>query len=111
MRQEGEVNCAARAGGAVKAMTGEDPLESISAKTPEELKLWVVNSGYKSVEDALGHYLTRVEPYEAMVGDVALIKGRDPMLGVVVGADVQVMMPNGVVGIVSVERVKAVFRP
>ena len=95
---EGGHDCGSFAGGAIEAMTGENPHAKVAGK-------------YKTMKGALralkrlGHedhiayaasVLNEIDPLYAQFGDVAVVQGDDgPALGVVVGAHIEVRTPAG----------------
>lgn len=106
-----EVNCALFAAGAVEAMTGEDPLRDLGHGSPEEIHGNILKAGYTSPRDKLADLFEEVHPNMAMIGDIALMKGRTTTLGVVIGADIKVLRPDGTMGIIPLKSARAVFRP
>lgn len=105
-----EVNCAAFTADAVVAMTGEDPLAEIGRGSPEELMERFSKQDFASVDEKLASIFEQIHPNLAQVGDIALMKGRDVILGVVIGGDIQVLGPDGNIGIIPLKSARAVFR-
>ena len=106
-----EVNCALFAAGAVVAMTGQDPLRDLGHGSPDEIHERIKQKGFATPRDQLKALFEEVHPNLAMIGDIALMKGRTTTLGVVIGADIKVLRPDGTVGIIPIKSAKAVFRP
>ena len=93
-----DCDCGSFAGGAIEAMTGENPHAKVAGK-------------YKTMKGALralkrlGHddhvaytasLLTEIEPLYATFGDIAVVDSPEgPALGVVVGAHIEVRAPGG----------------
>ena len=94
----GRVDCGSFAGGAVKAMTGENPHAAVAGK-------------YKTMKGALralkrlGHedhiayaasVMDEIDPLYAQFGDIAVVDSPEgPALGVVVGAHIEIRTPEG----------------
>ena len=94
----GSADCGAFAGGAIEAMTGENPHAKVAGK-------------YKTMAGAiralrrLGHddhvaytasLLTEIDPLYAAFGDIAVVDSPDgPALGVVTGPYIEVRAPGG----------------
>ena len=94
----GLYDCGSFAGGAVEAMTGENPHAAVAGK-------------YKTMKGALralkrlGHedhiayaaaILDEIDPLYAQFGDVAVVNSPEgPALGVVVGAHIEIRTPTG----------------
>ena len=96
--QFGQQDCGSLAGGAIEAMTGENPHAKVAGK-------------YKTMAGAiralrrLGHedhvaytasLLTEIDPLYAAFGDIAVVNSPDgPALGVVTGPHIEVRAPGG----------------
>lgn len=94
----GSADCGAFAGGAIEAMTGENPHTAVAGK-------------YKTMRGALralkrlGHedhiayaasVLDEINPLYAQFGDVAVVDSPEgPALGVVIGAHIEIRTPEG----------------
>ena len=94
----GSADCGAFAGGAIEAMTGENPHAAVAGK-------------YKTMKGALralkrlGHedhiayaaaILDEIDPLYAQLGDIAVVDSPEgPALGVVVGAHIEIRTPEG----------------
>ena len=105
-----EINCASFAAGAVEAMTGENPLGELAGMSAEDLFEWVSSQGYGSAEEALDARLVARENRNlAQIGDVAVLKGNNFALGVVIGADVRVLTIDGTYGNVPLRMAKTVY--
>lgn len=94
----GSVDCGAFAGGAVEAMTGDNPHAAVAGK-------YKTMAGALRALKRLGHedhiayaasLLDEIDPLYAQFGDIAVVQGDDgPALGVVVGAHIEVRTPAG----------------
>ena len=94
----GDMDCGALAGGAIEAMTGENPHAKVAGK-------YKTMAGALRALKRLGHddhvayaasLLTEIEPLYATFGDIAVVDSPDgPALGVVVGAHIEVRAPGG----------------
>ena len=94
----GSADCGAFAGGAIEAMTGENPHAKVAGK-------YKTMAGALRALKRLGHddhvaytasLLTEIEPLYATFGDIAVVDSPDgPALGVVVGAHIEVRAPGG----------------
>lgn len=94
----GSADCGAFAGGAVEAMTGENPHAKVAGK-------YKTMAGALRALKRLGHddhvayaasLLTEIEPLYAAFGDIAVVDSPEgPALGVVVGAHIEVRAPGG----------------
>ena len=92
------VDCGSFAGGAVEAMTGENPHAKVAGK-------YKTMAGALRALKRLGHddhvaytasLLTEIEPLYATFGDIAVVDSPEgPALGVVVGAHIEVRAPGG----------------
>lgn len=94
----GRVDCGSFGGGAVEAMTGENPHAAVAGK-------------YKTMKGALralkrlGHedhiayaasVMDEIDPLYAQFGDIAVVDSPEgPALGVVVGAHIEIRTPEG----------------
>lgn len=91
-------DCGAFAGGAVEAMTGENPHAAVAGK-------YKTTKGAMRALKRLGHadhvayaasVLTEIDPRTALFGDVAVVDSPDgPALGVVIGPHIEVRAPSG----------------
>lgn len=106
-----EVNCAVFVADAVVAMTGEDPLQDLGRGSPEELYERFAKQDFTDPIDRLEQQFERFHPNLAQVGDIALMKGRKVILGIVIGSEIQVLAPDGTIGIIPLQSARAVFRP
>ena len=96
--QFGQQDCGALAGGAIEAMTGENPHAKVAGK-------YKTMAGALRALKRLGHedhiayaasLLGEIDPLYAQFGDIAVVQGDDgPALGVVVGAHIEVRTPAG----------------
>ena len=94
----GSADCGALAGGAIEAMTGENPHAKVAGK-------YKTMAGALRALKRLGHddhvayaasLLTEIEPLYATFGDIAVVDSPEgPALGVVVGAHIEVRAPGG----------------
>ena len=94
----GLYDCGSFAGGAIEAMTGENPHAKVAGK-------YKTMAGALRVLKRLGHedhiayaasVLDEIDPLYAQFGDIAVVQGDDgPALGVVVGAHIEVRTPAG----------------
>lgn len=95
----GTFDCGAFAGGAVEAMTGENPHAQIAGRyTTLTGALRVIRKmGYKdhiAFAASFGEELNN--PLAAQFGDIAVVEGEDgPALGVVTGPHIAVLSPAG----------------
>ena len=93
-----DCDCGALAGGAIEAMTGENPHAKVAGK-------YKTMAGALRALKRLGHddhvayaasVLTEIYPLYATFGDIAVVDSPDgPALGVVVGAHIEVRAPGG----------------
>ena len=96
--QDGGHDCGSFAGGAVEAMTGDNPHAAVAGK-------YKTMAGALRALKRLGHedhiayaasVLDEIDPLYAQFGDIAVVQGDDgPALGVVVGAHIEVRTPAG----------------
>ena len=94
----GSADCGAFAGGAIEAMTGENPHAKVAGK-------YKTMAGALRALKRLGHedhvayaasLLTEIDPPYATFGDIAVVDSPEgPALGVVVGAHIEVRAPGG----------------
>ena len=94
----GRVDCGSFAGGAVEAMTGENPHAHLAGKykTMAGALRALRRGGFADHVEYAASVLTEIEPLYAQFGDIAAVPGDDgPALGVVVGANIEVRTPQG----------------
>ena len=94
----GSVDCGAFAGGAVEAMTGDNPHAAVAGK-------YKTMAGALRALKRLGHedhiayaasVLDEIDPLYAQFGDVAVVDSPEgPALGVVIGAHIEIRTPEG----------------
>ena len=94
----GVVDCGSFAGGAVEAMTGENPHAKVAGK-------YKTMAGALRALKRLGHedhiayaasVLNEIDPLYAQFGDVAVVDSPEgPALGVVIGAHIEIRTPVG----------------
>lgn len=94
----GSADCGAFAGGAIEAMTGENPHAAVAGK-------YKTMAGALRALKRLGHedhiayaasVLNEIDPLYAQIGDVAVVQAAEGhALGVVVGAHIEVRTPAG----------------
>ena len=94
----GSADCGAFAGGAIEAMTGENPHAKVAGK-------YKTMAGALRALKRLGHedhiayaasVLNEIDPLYAQIGDVAVVQAAEGhALGVVVGAHIEVRTPAG----------------
>ena len=94
----GDMDCGALAGGAIEAMTGENPHAKVAGK-------YKTMTGALRALRRLGHedhvaytasLLTEIDPLYAAFGDIAVVDSPDgPALGVVTGPHIEVRAPGG----------------
>ena len=94
----GSADCGAFAGGAIEAMTGENPHAKVAGK-------YKTMAGALRALKRLGHedhvaytasLLTEIDPLYAAFGDIAVVNSPDgPALGVVTGPHIEVRAPGG----------------
>ena len=94
----GGMDCGALAGGAIEAMTGENPHARVAGK-------YKTMAGALRALKRLGHedhiayaasLLTEIDPLYAAFGDIAVVNSPDgPALGVVTGPHIEVRAPGG----------------
>lgn len=94
----GSADCGAFAGGAIEAMTGENPHAKVAGK-------YKTMAGALRALKRLGHddhiayaasLLTEIDPLYAAFGDIAVVNSPDgPALGVVTGPHIEVRTPGG----------------
>lgn len=104
----GTADCGALAGGAIEAMTGENPHSIVAGKysSLEESKTVLKQHGFKDHVDMVAKLLTKIPPAEAAMGDIAIVNTKDgPCLGVVTGAYIEARSPS--VGHVAVPLTEA----
>ncbi|MBO4168865.1 DUF6950 family protein [Cereibacter azotoformans] len=95
----GQHDCGLFVGGAVEAMTGEDPAAGWRGRyTSFERGLLLVRR--EGFEDHVGWYAARfpeIPPLMAQVGDIAVVEGDGgrPALGIVQGEGIYVLQPGG----------------
>lgn len=95
---EGGHDCGSFAGGAVEAMTGENPHAAVAGK-------YKTMAGALRALKRLGHedhiayaasVLDEIDPLYAQFGDVAVVDSPEgPALGVVIGAHIEIRTPEG----------------
>lgn len=93
----GQADCGAFAGGAIEAMTGENPHATVAGKyTTMAGALRVLRKlGHKNHVDYAASVLTEIDPAFAQFGDIAVVTSDDgPALGVVIGAHIEVRTPS-----------------
>lgn len=93
-----ECDCGSFAGGAVEAMTGENPHAHLAGKykTMAGALRALRRGGFADHVEYAASVLTEIEPLYAQFGDIAAVPGDDgPALGVVVGANIEVRTPQG----------------
>lgn len=108
----GDCDCGAFAGGAVEAMTGQNPHAAVAGK-------YKTMAGAVKALRKLGHedhvayaasVLDEIDPAFATFGDIAVVDGDDgPALGVVTGPHIEVRMPGGR-GLLPLTAAKRAFR-
>ena len=94
----GVVDCGSFAGGAIEAMTGENPHAKVAGK-------YKTMAGALRALKRLGHedhiayaasVLNEIDPLYAQFGDVAVVDSPEgPALGVVVGSHIEIRTPEG----------------
>ena len=94
----GSVDCGAFAGGAVEAMTGDNPHAAVAGK-------YKTMAGALRALKRLGHedhiayaasVLDEIDPLYAQFGDIAVVDSPEgPALGVVIGAHIEIRTPEG----------------
>lgn len=94
----GSADCGAFAGGAIEAMTGENPHAAVAGK-------YKTMAGALRALKRLGHedhiayaasVLDEIDPLYAQLGDIAVVQADEGhALGVVVGAHIEVRTPAG----------------
>lgn len=94
----GLYDCGAFAGGAIEAMTGENPHAAVAGK-------YKTMAGALRALKRLGHedhiayaasVLNEIDPLYAQFGDVAVVDSPEgPALGVVIGAHIEIRTPEG----------------
>lgn len=94
----GDMDCGALAGGAIEAMTGENPHAKVAGK-------YKTMAGALRALKRLGHddhiayaasLMTEIDPLYAAFGDIAVVDSPDgPALGVVTGPHIEVRAPGG----------------
>ena len=94
----GSADCGAFAGGAIEAMTGENPHAKVAGK-------YKTMAGALRALKRLGHedhiayaasVLNEIDPLYAQFGDVAVVDSPEgPALGVVVGSHIEIRTPEG----------------
>lgn len=94
----GAADCGAFAGGAVEAMTGENPHAKVAGryKTMTGALKALRKLGHEDHVAYAASVLTEIDPLFAGFGDIAVVPTDEgPALGVVVGAHIEVRAPNG----------------
>lgn len=94
----GAIDCGAFAGGAVEAMTGENPHAKVAGryKTMKGALRALKRLGHDDHVAYAASLLTEIEPLYATFGDIAVVDSPEgPALGVVVGAHIEVRTPQG----------------
>ena len=96
--QFGQQDCGSLAGGAIEAMTGENPQAKVAGK-------YKTMTGALRALRRLGHedhiayaasLLTEIDPLYAAFGDIVVVDSPDgPALGVVTGPHIEVRAPGG----------------
>ena len=96
--QDGGHDCGSFAGGAIEAMTGENPHAALAGK-------YKTMAGALRALKRLGHedhiayaasLLDEIDPLYAQFGDVAVVDSPEgPALGVVIGAHIEIRTPEG----------------
>ena len=94
----GSADCGSFAGGAIEAMTGENPHAAVAGK-------YKTMAGALRALKRLGHedhiayaasVLNEIDPLYAQFGDVAVVDSPEgPALGVVVGSHIEIRTPVG----------------
>lgn len=108
----GSRDCGAWAGGAVEAMTGENPHSVVAGqyKTMRGALRALKRLGHTDHVDLAASVLTEIDPMFASFGDIAVVDGLDgPALGVVTGPHIEVMTTQGR-GIVPLTDARRAFR-
>ena len=108
----GSRDCGAWAGGAVEAMTGENPHSAVAGqyKTMRGALRALKRLGHSDHVDLAASVLTEIDPMFACFGDIAVVDGLDgPALGVVTGPHIEVMTTQGR-GIVPLTDARRAFR-
>ena len=106
----GRHDCALFAAGAVAAMTGEDPAAAWRGRyTTFRGGLRVIRkSGHTDHIAAAAAWFAEIPPAFAQVGDLAVVPGdAGPALGVVAGAHVWVLRPDGLGTVPLTDAVRA----
>lgn len=96
----GEHDCALFVGGAIAAMTGEDPAARYRGRyTTIRGGLRVLRrDGHADHVALVASVLVEIAPIMAQVGDIAVVATEEgPALGVVAGAEILVLSPEGLV--------------
>lgn len=94
----GAADCGAFAGGAVEAMTGENPHTKVAGKykTMKGALRALKRAGHEDHVAYAASMLTEIDPLFASFGDIAVVDSPEgPALGVVVGAHIEVRAPHG----------------
>ena len=95
----GRVDCGSFAGGAVEAMTGQNPHAKVAGKykTMKGALRALKRAGHEDHVAYAASVLTEIEnPLFAQFGDIAVVDSPEgPALGVVVGAHIEVRAPHG----------------
>lgn len=108
----GTHDCGAFAGGAVAAMTGANPHDEVAGRyrTARGAARALRRAGYGDHIALAAAHLDEVAPKAARFGDIAMVDGEGgPALGVVTGAHIAVLTPQGR-GVVPLSEAKRVFR-
>ena len=108
-----DADCGAFAGGAVEAMTGENPHAKVAGKykTMKGALRALKRAGHEDHVAYAASVLSEIEnPLFAQFGDIAVVNSPEgPALGVVVGAHIEVRAPHGR-GLVPLTDAKRAFR-
>ena len=94
----GSADCGAFAGGAIEAMTGENPHAKVAGryKTMAGALRALRRLGHKDHVAYTASLLTEIDPLYAAFGDIAVVNSPDgPALGVVTGPHIEVRAPGG----------------
>jgi hypothetical protein len=107
----GEHDCALFVAGAIEAMTGEDPAARLRGRyTTARGGMRVLRrEGFEDHVAVVAALLEDTPPAMAQVGDIAVVDAAEgPALGIVAGAEVLVLSPQGL-GTASLLAVKRAF--
>lgn len=94
----GSADCGAFAGGAIEAMTGENPHAKVAGryKTMAGALRAIKRLGHDDHVAYAASLLTEIDPLYAAFGDIAVVNSPDgPALGVVTGPHIEVRAPGG----------------